>query len=70
MGGWAVFVLDRKVVSEWVLNGGSYGEETRVNERVVGTSLWASPRIYEGAGYVEALGREVLGLEHPGRRKG
>ena len=67
-----MFVLDRKVVSEWVLNGGSYGEETRVNERVVGTSSWANPKLHEGMGYVEgwALGQEVLGWEHRGRRKG
>ena len=72
VGGWAVVVLDRKVENEWVSNDESYGEEMRVNERVVGTPSWANLKLSEGVGYVEgwALGREVLVWEHRGRRKG
>ena len=63
VGGWAVVVLDRKAANEWALNDGSYWEEMRVNDRVVGTSLWANPKLHEGMGYVEgrALGQGVLG---------
>ena len=70
-GVWVALALDRKVVNEWVLNGWSY-EEMKGNERVVGTPLWANPKLHEGVGYAEewVLDREVLGWEHRGRRKG
>ena len=69
-GGRVAFALDMKVVNEWVSNGWSYGEETERNECVVRTPSWANPKVHEDLGYVGALGRDVLGWEHRGCRKG
>ena len=68
-GTWTAHVLDKTVVNELIPNGGSHEREMRGKTCIVGRSSWVNPRLREDVGCV-ALGREVLGWEHHGRRKG
>jgi hypothetical protein len=71
VGTWTAYALDRKVVNEQMPNGGSYEEEMKGKECVVGTPSWGNPKVWEGVEYVEeCLVERCWDEEHRGRRKG